>query len=234
MYANPMYDTQLKALLEWATTLMWDAHDAKTAVRLFALVPFDVARTMSMGLARSGGRPLVVFEPQEYDFVFFSHWFGGSAGDAKAGTGAPFRLALLVWESEVAKTDCPLSVAAKAALRDWAALSCRSEVPQVELCGDLPPLSEELKFEHSRGYFSPALLDADSTPLDRLPMQEAHVEAATRLSGRHAASVVRLGQLAGMSTTVAAACHKWLALRWLTFAKDVWHAWGQAQPPRPT
>ncbi len=39
MYANPMYDSQLKALLEWATTLTWDAHDPKTAVRLFALVP---------------------------------------------------------------------------------------------------------------------------------------------------------------------------------------------------
>ena len=72
-----MYDSQLRqALLDWASALLWDAHDAKTAVRLFALVPFDVARTISMGLAQSGGRPLIVFEPQEYDFVFFSHWFG--------------------------------------------------------------------------------------------------------------------------------------------------------------
>ena len=232
MYANPMYDSQLQALLEWATTLMWDAHDAKTAVRLFALVPFDVARTMSMGLTRSGGRPLIVFAPQEYDFVFFSHWFGGSAGDAKAGTGAPFRLALLVWESDVAKAEFPLSAAAKAALSDWAALSCRSEIPQVELCGDFPPASNARTFEHTRGYFAPTLLDADRTPLALLPRHEAHVEAATRLSGRHVASVVRLGQLAGMSTSVAAASTKWLALRWLAFTRDVWQAWGQAQPPR--
>ncbi len=46
MYANPMYDSQLQALLDWATTLLWYAHDAKSAVRLFALVPFDVARTI--------------------------------------------------------------------------------------------------------------------------------------------------------------------------------------------
>ena len=222
MYANPMYDTQLQALLDWATALMWDAHDAKTAVRLFALVPFDVARTVSLGLARSGGRPLIVFAPHEYDFVFFSHWFGGSAGDAKAGTGAPFRLALLVWESDVAKTDFPISDAAKAALRDWAALSCRSDDPQVELRGDLPPVQGvSLSFEHSKGYFSPALLAAEDTPLSSLPREEAHREAAQRLSGRHAATVTRLGQLAGMSSSVAADCNKWLALRWLTFAKDV-------------
>ena len=233
LYANPMYATQLQALLDWATALLWDAHDANTAVRLFALVPFDVARTISMGLARSGGRPLVVFEPHEYDFVFFSHWFGGSAGDAKAGTGAPFRLALLVWDSEAARRDFPLSPEAKAALRDWAVLSCRSEVPQVELSGALPSLAEPLTFEHSRQFFGPALLRAGRTPMSALPRHDAHREAATRLSGRHAASVVRLGQLAGLSTSAATACHKWLALRWLAFARDVWAAWGAAQPPRP-
>jgi hypothetical protein len=60
MYANPMYNSQLQALFDWATALMWDAHDAHTAVCLFALVPFDVARTVSLGLARSGRRPLIL------------------------------------------------------------------------------------------------------------------------------------------------------------------------------
>ena len=234
MYANPMYDSQLQALLDWATALMWDAHDAQTAVRLFALVPFDVARTISMGLARSGGRPLIIFEPHEYDFVFFSHWFGGSAGDAKAGTGAPFRLALLVWESDAAKADFPMTDRAKAALRDWAALSCRSESPRVELHGDFPPvLGATLTFEHSRQYFAPTLLDANRTSLALLPQQEAHQEAACRLSGRHATQVIRMGQLAGLSSTAAAAAQKWLTLRWLAFTRDVWQAWGKAQPPRP-
>ena len=44
----------------------------------------------------------MTFAPNEYDFVFVSHWFGGSAGDAKAACGAPFRLALLMWESPLA------------------------------------------------------------------------------------------------------------------------------------
>ena len=40
-------------------------------------MPFDTGRTMSLGLGQSGGKVLVTFAPNEYDFVFFSHWFGG-------------------------------------------------------------------------------------------------------------------------------------------------------------
>ena len=85
---------------------------------------------MSNGLGQSGGKVLVTFAPKEYDFVFFSHWFGGSAGDAKTACGAPFRLALLMWESPLAASTSPLSTTAMAALRDWAALSsCSSLQP---------------------------------------------------------------------------------------------------------
>ena len=42
-----------------------------------------------------------------------------------------------------------------------------------------------------------------------------------------------MGKLAGLSSSAATECHKWLAHRWLTFARDVWQAWGKAQPPRP-
>ena len=201
-----------------------------------ALVPFNVVRTVGLGLARSGGRPLIVFAPHEYDFVFFSHWFGGSAGDAKAGTGAQVRLALLAWESDVAKTDFPISAEAKAALRDWAALSFRSETPQVELREDFPPVQgATLSFKHSNGYFSPALLAAACAPLTSLPREEAHREAASLWPPRGLRSPgLDSSPASSLSSTVATGCHKWLALRWLTFAKDVWQAWGKAQPPRPT
>ena len=118
MFANPMYDDQLPTLLERAEELMADATDSKVAARLFALVPFDIGRTMCSGLGRSGGKVLVTFAPEEYDFVFFSHRFGGSAGDAKTLCGAPFRLALLMWESPLARETVPPSPAALDALHD--------------------------------------------------------------------------------------------------------------------
>ena len=113
-----MYSDQLHLLLEQASTLMFEAVDAAAAVRLFALVPHDTGRTMSLGLGKSGGSVLVTFDPDEYDFVFFSRWFGGSAGDAKTLCGAPFRLALLMWESPLAKQSAPLPHAALDAIRD--------------------------------------------------------------------------------------------------------------------
>ena len=118
-----MYRDQLPLLLTHARELMRDATNTGAAIRLFALVPFDTGRTMSLGLGQSGGKVLMTFDPKEYDFVFFSHWFGGSAGDAKSACGAPFRLALLMWESPRAAATSPLSPAALDALRDWASLS---------------------------------------------------------------------------------------------------------------
>ena len=50
MYANPMYSDQLPLLLSQAGLLLHDAIDRGAAVRLFALVPFDTGRTMSLGL----------------------------------------------------------------------------------------------------------------------------------------------------------------------------------------
>ena len=99
LYANPMYESQLPQLLTSAAQLLADGMDADKAIRLFALVPFCRGRTMHAGLARSGGRPLVVFAPHDYDFVFFSHWFGHSEGAAKRTCGAPFQVALLMWET---------------------------------------------------------------------------------------------------------------------------------------
>ena len=58
---------------------MHDTIDSGAPVRMFALVPFDIGRTMSLGLGQSGGKALVTFAPNKYNFVFFSHWFGGSA-----------------------------------------------------------------------------------------------------------------------------------------------------------
>jgi hypothetical protein len=95
---------------------MHDIIDSGATVRMFALVPFDIGRTMSLGLGQSGGKALVTFAPNKYNFVFFSHWFGGSAGDAKTAGGAPFLLALLMWESPLAAATSPLSLAALDAL----------------------------------------------------------------------------------------------------------------------
>ena len=55
MYANPMYKDQLPMLLTQACLLLHDAIGRGAAVRLFALVPFDTGRTMSLGLGQSGG-----------------------------------------------------------------------------------------------------------------------------------------------------------------------------------
>ena len=234
MFANPMYDDQLPTLLERAEELMADASDSKVAARLFALVPFDIGRTMCSGLGRSGGKVLVTFAPEEYDFVFFSHWFGGSAGDAKTLCGAPFRLALLMWESPVARAKAPLSPAALDALRDWAALSSLWETPEVELRRPMRKLTDDHgNFEHTKAYFAPALMQAGLAPLHSMNRADAHQAAAARLSGHHASTVVRTAVLAGLASTAANDLHQWLATRWLTFATDLWQQWGKAQPPRP-
>lgn len=63
----------------------------------------------------------------------------------------------LVWELDAARADFPLTNKAKGALRDWAALSCRSDTPRVELHESFPTmLGTKLTFEHSWQYFAPA------------------------------------------------------------------------------
>ena len=148
---------------------MQDAIDSGAAVRLFALVPFDIGRTMSLGLGQSGGKALVTFAPL--------------AGDAKTACGAPFRLALIMWESPLAAVTSPLSPAPLDALRDWASLSSCLEEPEVELRAPLRPLAAgPCTFERTKVYFAPTLLNAGLPELGSTPRAHAHLTAVTRLS----------------------------------------------------
>ena len=193
------------------------------AARLFALIPYDPDRTMINGLGRSGCKALVTFTPEDYDFVFFSHWFGGSAGDARTLCGAPFSLALLMWESPPARKTAPLSPAALDALCDWAALSSLWETPEVQIRLPMRPMMESRgDFTHTKAYFAPALMQSGLAHLNTMARADAHQAAASRLSGHHTSTVVRTAVLTGLASTAANDLHQWLATRWLAFATDFW------------
>ena len=68
-------------------------------------------------------------------------------------------------------------------------------------------------FEHTKVYFDPALLNAGLPGLASLPRAQAHLAAATRLSGLGTADVLRTAALAGLASTAAADLHSWLATR---------------------
>ena len=89
-------------------------------------------------------------------------------------------------------------------------------------------------FEHTKVYFAPALLNAGLTGLGSLPRAQAHLAAATRLSGLGTAEVIRTADLAGLASTAASDLHRWLSTRWLTLISELWQAWGKAQPPKPS
>ena len=126
LYANPEYLTQLHTLLEYALRFTADGNNLDAPLRLYAFLPLGTAITET-DLARTGATLLVLFAHGCYDFIPYAHWTGHAHTDAHYSLGAPMQMALVMWETDAAAAEFPLSPLETQALREWATMSCTKQ-----------------------------------------------------------------------------------------------------------
>ena len=122
-YANPEYLSQLTILLTYAQRFLDQGNTANLPLRLYAFIPLGTALSYD-DIRLSNGTLLVLFANSCYDFLPYAHWHGEAHSDSRYSRGAPMQMALIMWETDSASLEHPLTPHETQALREWATFSC--------------------------------------------------------------------------------------------------------------